>query len=296
MQERSISFRCDRKFRWMSSITGDEQILSDLNRQMMWFYGQLEGRRTYQEMLETQEGIEVPPTSVRYQLPQYISLLKPTSVLEIGCGDGRVYRQLRDIGFEGSYFGIEVAKYIIRQNEKLHPEATWRCGHAYEIPFSDSVFDVCYSLYVLEHLVFPERALREMLRVLKPDGKLILVYPDFVKAGRFGSQQLGFSVAATASEKLRSKKVIDALVSFYDSRVRLKKALGDAVARLGPFPVNTRPACLSYPSVMREDIDAIYIASKQEVYNWATENGFKAEYPCGTEGEFAEQVFIVITK
>ena len=53
---------------------------------------------------------------------------------------------------------------------------------------------------------------------------------------------------------------------------------------------------LSYPEIMGADIDAVYIASKKEVHYWATQLGFQVEYPCGTEGEFAEQAFIVIHK
>jgi hypothetical protein len=44
------------------------------------------------------------------------------------------------------------------------------------------------------------------------------------------------------------------------------------------------------------DVDAIYIASKQEVHEWAISNDLNVEYPCGISGEFAEQAFMVITK
>lgn len=287
---------CSRQFQWMSSVLGNVEILSNLNEQMRYFYGQLEGRKQYQQMLDTQEDYSPSEDSVRHLMPKYICEQKPKNILEVGCANGRLYRQLRSYGYLGVYCGVEVADYIIQQNQKRHPEATWKCATAYEIPFPDNYFDICFSLYVLEHLVYPERALREMLRVVKPNCRLILVFPDFVESGRFASQQLGFSPFGTASKKVQAGKVIDALVSLYDSRVRLPKALKNAVGRLGAFPINVSPVCLSYPELMATDIDAVYIASKKEVHDWAMVNGYGVDYPCDTNGEFAEQAFIVIAK
>lgn len=285
----------DRQFHWVSSVSGDVSVLANLDQQIAWFYGQAEGRELYQAMLDVEETIP-PKESVRHLMPKYICDLKPGNILEVGCASGRLYRQLRNYGYEGAYSGIEVADYLIQQNIQQHPEATWKCATSYEIPFPNAFFDVCFSLYVLEHFVYPERALHEMLRVIKDGGRLILVFPDFVAAGRFPSQKLGFSPTSKASEKLRSGKIIDAIVSLYDSRVRLPKVLKSAVASFGPFPINTQPLCLSYPSVMAADVDAIYIASKEEVHDWATTNGYQVEYPCGTAGDFAEQAFMVINK
>ncbi len=287
---------CDRSFRWISSITGDTDVLLNLNQEMAWFYGQQEGRHLYQTMIEDTEKVLISQESIRYQVPKYICKSQPEHLLEIGCANGRLYRQLRSYGYIGAYNGIEVADYLIEQNIKQHPDATWKCASAYEIPFAGEYFDMCFSLYVLEHLVYPESALREMLRILKPGGRCVLVFPDFVESGRFASQQLGFSPIGSALKKLRLGKVIDALVSFYDSRIRLPKALKKAIANFGAFPVNTSPVCLSYPSVMGGDVDAIYIASKKEVHDWAVTNGYQVEYPCSTEGEFTEQAFMVIHK
>jgi len=43
-------------------------------------------------------------------------------------------------------------------------------------------------------------------------------------------------------------------------------------------------------------VDAVYIASKNEVHDWAVQNGYQVDYPCGQQGEFREQVFLVISK
>jgi len=285
---------CDRQFRWLSSQTGDSEVLNTLNQQMCWFYSQQDGRQAYQQMLDQQETAPPPLDSVRHLMPKYICDLQPPAVLEVGCANGQLYRYLRHLGFTGAYSGLEVADYIIQQNRADHPEADWHCATAYQIPFPDAQFDLCFSQYVVEHLVFPEIGLQEMLRVVKPGGQLLLVFPDFVASGRLASQLLGFS-PGSASAKLRQGKIWDALVSLYDSRFRLPQALRN-LRRVGAFPVNTRPLCLSYPEFIEADVDGIYISSKEEVYAWAKQVGYQPDYPGGTQGDCREQAFLAIHK
>lgn len=286
--------KISRRFQWTSSVTGDPATLARLNERMTWFYGQVQGRELYQTMLDTQE-VDVPQDSVRHFMPRYVADSDAANILEVGCGNGRLYRQLRQYGYTGDYAGIEVAEYIIDHNKERHPEATWKATLVYDIPFPCASFDLCFSLYVLEHIVYPERALAEMLRVLKPGGKLVIVFPDFAASGRFPAQMCGFS-SGKASEKIKRGKWLDALVSFYDSQLRLPAKLSKAASKFGPFPVNLAPICLSYPDVMAPDIDAVYIASKQEIHQWAVAQGCQVEYPCGTDGEFTAQAFLVMRK
>lgn len=283
-----------RWFNWISSETGDSQVLANLNQKMIRFYRQYDKRKTYQEMLNTQEDLP-SENSVRHLLPKYICKLKPENILEVGCANGRLYKQLKHYGFNGKYTGIEVAEYIIQQNQKYYPDAIWECANAYKIPFLDHSFDICFSLYVLEHLVYPEKGLREMLRVLKPGGRLVLIFPDFVESGNFASQQLGLS-PGSASEKLKSGRIIDALISLYDSRIRLPNALKKAFVKFGPFPINCNPLCINFPLFMNADVDAVYVASKKEIFEWAKSNGYQPSYPYGCSDELANQAFLVISK
>jgi ubiquinone/menaquinone biosynthesis C-methylase UbiE len=296
MSEASSQNICNRSFKWVSSVTGDPKVLSALSQEMMRFYSQSDDRKSYQEMLDTQEDLTLESESVRHLMPMYVCESNASSILEVGCGNGRVYRQIRDYGYAGLYTGVEPAEFIISQNKERHPEAGWECAGVYEMPFQDNTFELCYSLYVLEHLVYPEKALREMLRVLRPGGRLVLVFPDFAESGRFASQLLGLSPINTATKKLRSGRIVDALLSLYDSRIRLPRALKSATQKHGKFPVNIAPLCLSYPTMLEADVDAVYIASKSEVHEWAISNGHSVEYPCGSDGEFSEHAFMVINK
>ncbi|MCG9891882.1 MAG: methyltransferase domain-containing protein [Thermosynechococcaceae cyanobacterium MS004] len=284
-----------RKFNWLSSVSGDSIILSELNQSMSWFYGSHDGRKTYQEMLEANNNNINDNSDINW-LPQYICSLQPNSILEVGCSSGRMYRHLINHGYLKNYCGIEVAEHIINKNKILYPQAKWECSSAYEIPYKNESFDIVFSTYVLEHLIYPEKSLHEMMRVLQPGGYLILVFPDFVSVGRLPSQQMGFSPIESAFKKLRLGKIIDAIISLYDSRIRLPYALKTASQRLGPFPVNLSPICLTYPDIMDADIDAIYIASKDEIHNWASINGYSVTYPKGKEGFFRLHACMSIQK
>jgi SAM-dependent methyltransferase len=290
--------RCSRRVHWVSSVTGDPALLAALDERMSRFYGRSDGRERdpYQRMLDAQDGDPPDRQSVRHLMPRYVCDLAPASVLEVGCGNGRLYRQLRSYGFRGDYLGVEVAPAVVAGNRAAHPEAAWETATAYRLPFAGGRFDLCFSLYVLEHLVYPERALREMLRVLRPGGRLVLVFPDLAAGGILASQQIGLSPGGTAAGKLRAGRLLDACVSLYDSRFRMRRLLARAADRWGPFPVNARPLCLSCPELMEPDVDAVYIASKDEIDRWAGREGLAVEYPAGREGEMSFQAFMVLTK
>jgi SAM-dependent methyltransferase len=262
---------------------------------MMSFYAEDGERANYQEMLDEIED-EPEHDSSTVQLARHIAVLHPESILEVGCGDGRLYRALRRGGCEAHYTGVEVAEYVIERNRRRHPNADWFTASVYELPSEEESTDVVFAEFVLEHLVFPRQALTEMLRTVRSGGHLILVFPDFVEAGRLSSQVLGLSPTRTASEALKKGSVLDSLISLYDSRVRLPNALASARSEVGPFPVNIRPVCLTYPDLMFSDIDAVYIASKEEVCDWARQKGHKVTFPAGTEPPYNETAFLSIEK
>jgi SAM-dependent methyltransferase len=284
-----------RTFDWISSVDGDEDRLKKLHAAMAQFYSRESDRAPYQEMLNAQDEAPRVADSPAAFLLDHIRTADPGRVLEVGCGNGRLYRQLRASSYCGMYSGVEVAGHVIAQNRSSHPDAEWRVGEAYELPFPDGAFDLCFAFYVLEHLVWPERALREMLRVVHPKGRLALVFPDFVESGYMPSQLTGYT-PGSARVKLRARRWIDALVGLYDSRLRMPLALAAGSRRVGRFPVNMRPLCLSFPELMWPDIDAVYIASKEEIHRWAINNGFKADFPAGRNGTFALHSFISIEK
>ena len=103
-------------------------------------------------------------------------------LLEVGCGPGIMLPDLLAMGCE--VHAIDISAEMIRRAEQRmsgHPLAR-RChlgvGDVERLEFGEGSFDAVLALGVLEYLPAREGALREMLRVLKPGGHLVLTVPN----------------------------------------------------------------------------------------------------------------------
>ena len=192
-----------RKFKWMSSSdVANTDSLEKLSKEMLDFYSNLDSRKAYQEMVDQNDSEVENPGIVTSAFLKYLKELDCKSILEVGCGGGRIFSFINKYLPAVNYTGIEVSPDIVIRNQSQFPFASWLMAGAYDIPVVTGAADVCFSFYVLEHLVYPEKALNEMLRTIKKDGYLILIFPDFTVSGRFPSQKIGFGKGATAMERL----------------------------------------------------------------------------------------------
>jgi ubiquinone/menaquinone biosynthesis C-methylase UbiE len=105
-----------------------------------------------------------------------IAALSPGArILDLGCGTGRWVRRYEERGF--SAVGVDATfgmLQIARAHETTSPLVV---GLAETLPFSDAVFDCVSDITVVQHLPYElqSRALQEMIRVLNPGGRLILI-------------------------------------------------------------------------------------------------------------------------
>jgi methionine biosynthesis protein MetW len=99
-----------------------------------------------------------------------------TTVLDVGCGDGSHYgRWLASIAHE--YHGLDISDAAVASARQYNINAQ-RHDLQSPFPFSDEVFDTVLCIGVLEHLFAPAYALREMRRVIKSGGRIILSVPN----------------------------------------------------------------------------------------------------------------------
>jgi glycosyltransferase involved in cell wall biosynthesis/SAM-dependent methyltransferase len=282
-----------RLFRWVSSSDPMmEPQLQLLSTRMGRFYSQPATRDAYQKMVDAEASAQ-PVTEGA--LRRAVLAAQPQTVLEVGCGSGRIYERLQNEGFRGAYTGLEMSSKVIADNQQRLPGAVWMCGSGYDVCLPAESQDCVFSYYVLEHCAFPERFLNNLLRVVKPGGRLLLTFPDMKESKIFGSQALGWD-AQTAREHVQAGRIFHALVRLLDSRLRLPCALRRARNAVGPFPVNLAPQCLQSGIKITPDVDAIYAASRDEVQTWAEANGCTVCFPGGIEGILRVNVLIEIVK
>jgi SAM-dependent methyltransferase len=94
-------------------------------------------------------------------------------VLDAGCGSGRVF-QHRLAGRVRSVVGVDVTDGL-RGNPNIHGAAK---GDLRVLPLRDAAFDLIVMSHVAEHLLVPEPVFRELARVLRPGGRLLLLTPN----------------------------------------------------------------------------------------------------------------------
>ncbi len=94
------------------------------------------------------------------------------SVLDVGVGLGRVLGPLTQY----RRFGVDLSLDYLRHAGEAGIEVA--CARAESLPFADGVFDTVITADVLEHVFDLNLALRELIRVLKPGGCLIIRVPN----------------------------------------------------------------------------------------------------------------------
>jgi MPBQ/MSBQ methyltransferase len=99
-----------------------------------------------------------------------------TTVLDVGCGIGGSSRILaRDYGF--SVTGVTISPQQVQRAQELTPEgvdAQFRVDDALALSFPDASFDVVWSIEAGPHMPDKAQYAREMMRVLKPGGTLVV--------------------------------------------------------------------------------------------------------------------------
>jgi len=96
-------------------------------------------------------------------------------ILDVGCGTGANLEMLSEFGMaEGVDVSDEALDFCKSKGLEVHK------GEAEELPFADGEFDVATALDVVEHLDDDIAGLREMHRVTREGGKLLVFVPAFM--------------------------------------------------------------------------------------------------------------------
>lgn len=109
-----------------------------------------------------------------------LSQLSNCVVLDAGCGPGTYGIMLAQQG--NKVIGIEISPGAVQvANERARKkgvEFSAQVGDLEKLPFPDDTFDVCFCGWVLHHFPDISTATTEILRVLKPGGRIAIVEPN----------------------------------------------------------------------------------------------------------------------
>jgi len=103
-------------------------------------------------------------------------------VLDVACGTGVLTREAASrLRSRGRVAGLDANPGMIAVARQLAPDIEWSEGTAESLPFPDASFDVVVSQFGLMFFSDRRQALREMLRVLTPGGRLGMAVWDAVE-------------------------------------------------------------------------------------------------------------------
>lgn len=96
-------------------------------------------------------------------------------LLDVGCGEGTFLQLAKESGWKTS--GTEVSSYAARYAASVSG-ADIICGELPDDGYPEDSFDVVTMWHVLEHVRDPKRYLKEIHRILKRDGLLVIAVPN----------------------------------------------------------------------------------------------------------------------
>jgi SAM-dependent methyltransferase len=131
------------------------------------------------------DGVADLPTVLAYKAA-VLDLLDPCEndrILDVGCGLGDDVLQLASrVGPGGRVMAFDYSRAMVARTldrvERGSP-VSGVVGDARRLPFSDGHFDGCRSDKVLQHVEGPERAVTEMVRVIRAGGRVAIAEPDW---------------------------------------------------------------------------------------------------------------------
>jgi SAM-dependent methyltransferase len=94
------------------------------------------------------------------------------SALDVGCGEGRFCRVLREHGI--APIGIDPTAALLEEARRRDPQGDYRIGRAEQLAFDDGTFELVVSYLTLIDITDFRAAIGEMARVLKPGGTLLI--------------------------------------------------------------------------------------------------------------------------
>lgn len=136
---------------------------------------------------------------IREKSLKFLDIQEEEKVLEIGFGTGYcLVKMARSVGGKGKVYGIDVTPEMIElarkrvRKEGFAGRVRLSEGDARNLPYQDGLFDAVYMAEVLELFDTPDipGVLKEIRRVLKPDGRLAVA--SMSKQAHAGSKVLRF--------------------------------------------------------------------------------------------------------
>lgn len=142
--------------------------------------------------------------AIHQRLLEYVNLPSSSLVLDLGCGTGKLLNRLAGKFPDVKGIGLDLSSEMLKQarkNNQFHPRLIFIQGNSADLPCANNQFDAIFNTISFLHYPEPKLVLREISRILKPQGKFYLA--DYTS--KIAGKKIPFSPGG---------------INFYDQKMR----------------------------------------------------------------------------
>lgn len=102
---------------------------------------------------------------------------KRLKILDVGCGTGELAHKLADHFKDSGVHGIDISKTMVEKADSKNRghNIKFKIGDVEDLPYRDDTFDIITCSHSFHHYPDKEKAMSEMFRVLRPNGRLMII-------------------------------------------------------------------------------------------------------------------------
>lgn len=209
-------------------------------------------------------------------------------ILDVGCGTGESTRQIRQC--DRRVVGTDLSRLYMQPQGGLHNgEPSFVAADASRLPFADQTFDVVCAMEFIEHVWPVDAVLREMDRILKPSGRIVMMSPNLVSP-MWPLRDLPEMVLHRRFRPPFYASYAEASAFFYRScRLSLKKMLSRQPQFL------PREPDLAHADG-GGDYDSIYCSNARDILLFFRKAGYRVRFARGVSTSFHGSVKRLVAK
>ena len=165
-------------------------------------------------------------------------------VLDVACGTGTLTKEIAArVGVEGWAVGVDINEGMLEVASRNNPEVEWRQGSAESLPFENDSFDAVVCQFALMFFDDRRAAIREMLRVLRPGGRLAIAVWDRME------NTPGYAAVTALLRRLFGDEAANAMRAPFNlgDEQRLRSEFVDA--GVYEFEITTQPGTARFGSI-----------------------------------------------
>ena len=147
-----------------ASVWTDRSFLRDVQYKTDVNLAARQSIYTYQE----------PPVDLARGILSQAGLSGHEVVADIGCGNGLYLAELARREHAGPVVGADLSPGMLHAARRRAPKAGLVVADATALPFRDATADVTLAMHMLYHVPVPERAVRELRRITRPGGRVVV--------------------------------------------------------------------------------------------------------------------------